>query len=535
MRVVLEIGDWILAEDDEGEVRLWSNSSTGETRSYEDMPIEVEAKLRENAQDQSADTNGEALEATLPLAIENPGPAISESVGGTGATEPTPFRRQRGVMAAPPQPGSALSEPLLAPLHPVTDTILPDSVAPVGSINDPVLPDSLALLEGACLEVADEQTLRLQDSGNMENVGQELACVKSEEIVLAETHEPPPEVPRPANLPSVPERAPTQAMLVSATSMKQHHGQSQQQFLGTLTHLHLGRKGLTSLGDAANLCGRLKVLNLEGNHFQEIQGLRPNCTFEVLHLQGNDVWNLSTWSQSLPSLRSLDLSENFLTLVAGLDNSRGLEELNLRGQRSGVPLQFHTPTLNVFARSLHRLDVSRNRITDISPVASLLALEQFFANSNMLSDLTHVGNVLQRLGRLKRLGLAENPACSTFKYRDLVIISASESLEELDDKAIQRHERAFLVKMHQRRRERTSENGSSAGSSPTVLTPPAQRRSRSLAPLPPRENMAQLPGHPPVPCNNRSRSSSRDPSGRQYRRKSTGPAKLPPLPPRIGS
>jgi len=313
--------------------------------------------------------------------------------------------------------------------------------------------------------------------------------------------------------------------------MRKHQGQSQQQFLATLTHLHLGRKGLTSLGSAPQLCARLKVLNLEGNHLQEIPGLRPNCTFEVLHLQGNDIWDLGTWTQNLPSLRTLDLADNRLILFSGLEKSRCLEELNLRGQKSNLPLQFHPPTLRIFSRSLRNLDIARNRITDISPIVVLSSLERLDASSNMLVDITHIGDVLPKISRLSRLNLSENPVVLSFKYRDMVILAASERLVELDEKSVQQHERAFLVKLHQQRERKSVEPDVGRGRRRS----PSPRRSSSLVPLPPKDHVvAPPPGQLCGPISNRSRSSSRDPSGRQYRRKSSGPARLPPLPPRIG-
>lgn len=522
MRVVLEIGDWILVEDDDGEVRLWNNRSTGETRTYEDIPIEVETHLRENDVDRSSN-GGETLELAVSSPLRHPVPETLSETSQVANNQPTPFTRQRGVAAI--SKNSALSEPLLDPLQSVSDTKVPDSVPRMYSNEDmfaqvePISETSRPDLSG--LDVADRM-------GDQERVGEGLAET-TDEIVCVESQEPAPEIPSPANLPSVPEREATPAMLVNATSMRKHQGQSQQQFLATLTHLHLGRKGLTSLGSAPQLCARLKVLNLEGNHLQEILGLRPNCSFEVLHLQGNDIWNLGTWTQNLPSLRTLDLADNRLILFSGLEKSRCLEELNLRGQKSNLPLQFHPPTLRIFSRSLRSLDIARNRITDISPIVVLSSLERLDASSNMLVDITHIGDVLPKISRLSRLNLSENPVVLSFKYRDMVILAASERLVELDEKSVQQHERAFLVKLHQQRERKSVEPGVRRRRSPSP------RRSSSLVPLPPEDHVvAPPPGQLCGPISNRSRSSSRDPSGRQYRRKSSGPARLPPLPPRIG-
>lgn len=539
MRIVVEVGDWVLAEDDDGEVRLWSNGVTGETRSYEDVPKEVEAALSsddgppltqpaaEAPQQPHSGANAQPFRRACGVGAE---PAVSSSALA-GSAEAAPFSRQRGLAAATSQHGSALPEPQ-GPPKVFGSELLTSTQEYVGSAAVDACQWAEDKSSGGGVLEPEAQTEATQEQFEHGRPTLESAADKQ-----APSAEPDPVVTRPANVPELPPREPTQAMLMKATTTRPHHSQSQEQFLAKLTHLHLAERGFTSLGRAFHLCPRLKVLNLERNQLQELSGLRPGC--EVLHLQGNNVWDLSGWTQHLPSMATLDLAENRLTVLSGLRSSTQLQELSVRGQRSDKPLQLHSPTLLAFSRSLRSLNISRNRMTDadFAPVVNLRMLQRLDASGNMLADMAMLGTVLQALSCLTRLSLEGNPVCWMRKCRDLVIVAASECLEELDGKAVQPNERPFLVELHQRRRRRNSSEPpkrgatSPGGSTPTALSP-TQTRSASVGrgchPRPPRE---QPP--PPVMDRNRSRSSSVDPAARHYRRKSGPTTKLPPLPPRI--
>jgi len=228
-------------------------------------------------------------------------------------------------------------------------------------------------------------------------------------------------------------------------------------------------------------------------------------------------------------------------MLSGLSKSNRLEDLNLRAQRSDLPLQLHPPTLRAFSRSLRSLDISRNRMSDIGAVASLVMLQRLDASCNMLTEMPSVSSVLQHLTRLSRLRLEENPISWMPKYRDMVILAAPQSLEEFDSKTVQPNERPFLMELHQRRKRRNSSEpprkGRSVGGSPLsgssqagVAPPEARSASLGMA-CPPRPpcNSAPAPGGGnPCVARHRSRSTSVDPR----RRRSSGATKLPPLPPR---
>lgn len=558
MRVVLELGDWVLAEDDAGEVRLWSNGVTGESRSYQDVPPEVEAALASDDGPPISQPQAQPAPA-LPPKEDPPAPAAVPFRRACGtAAEPqagaVPFKRSCGTSveskpaAAPAFVASAAAAGAAAAAdaarNPAMDAA-PASRSPFPLCPEGYLGDSAAPTAPEDPSYADESEGLHDRTAMLSSASHPIAAETPAEA------EPDPEVTRPDDLPQWPAKEAIAAMLVKSSSIRQDKKETQDSFLLKLTHAHLGGKSLTSMGQSFQLCPRLKVLNLDGNHLQDLRGLRPGT--EILKLKGNDVWELCSWTRNLPSLTTLDLAENRLAVFAGFSSSRQLQELSLRSQVSNVPLQLHLPTLKIFFRSLRVLDISRNRMTDIDPVSSLMMLQRLDASCNMLGDMPAVGNVLQRLSQLSWLCLEENPVCWMRKYRDLVIIAAQASLEHLDGKDIQANERPFLVQLHSRRQRRNSSEppgkARSGASSPSptgspTSAPSSQARSASLGragppPLPP--DLAPPAG--PVgaaPCaaqpmrrGPRSRSSSIDPAARHYRKRMGGPAtKLPPLPPR---
>mmetsp|Transcript_30103 Transcript_30103/g.55651 ORF Transcript_30103/g.55651 Transcript_30103/m.55651 type:complete len:548 (-) Transcript_30103:100-1743(-) len=547
MRVVLDIGDWILAEDDAGEVRLWSNRVTAETRSYEDIPPEVAAVL-------SADSNqGEASPAAA-----KPEVSFQRQRGGAATSSPTEetqppvqggFQRQRGRVATST---AAANETLLPE---TSSTLLPEpsSAAPhehtlaAGNIG-------LEHAEEMAMPPSFDEEVPGGDAGlsrsEPNELGRSMAASGIPPTLLLEPPAPAPSVDHPADLIDAPAREPSQAMLVKATSMRQHQGQSAEQFLVKLTHLHLAQHRLTSLGEATRLCPKVRVLYLEGNRIQRLPAVHRTC--ESLLVQSNDIWELSDWTQNLPNLRTLDLSNNRLSVFSGLDSCNQLEDLSLRGQRSTSPLYLHPPTLQVMARSLSKLDVARNRMTDLSPLAVLSCLERLDAGENEIVELSALNTALTGMRRLSNLRLQENPLCRWLRrYRDEVVTLAGPCLSELDGKAVTPTERQFLAELQRRRRNSSTPplQPSSAESTPKARASAGEgiRRSASVGastrvgrqmsrPMPVFAPAAEQPRPPlsnaPMYSQPRSRSSSCDPAARHYRKKSTT-TKLPPLPPRI--
>lgn len=273
----------------------------------------------------------------------------------------------------------------------------------------------------------------------------------------------------PADLADARIREPTLALITKASSQRQRQGESQAQFLGRLTHLHLVNKKLSVLGDILhNSCAQLRVLYLSENRFHTL-GLLPTG-LESLFLQENELWEMDSWSNKLPNLSILNLNENRMSLLHGLKRSSCLQELTMRGQR-GSRLDFDAGTLRIICQSLRVLDVSQNQLTDLTPLACLSRLQRLDASQNELASVSMVAPVLRNASDLRHLKLERNPLCSKGRYRDDVVLLAH-SLEELDGRSVGRGEHIFLQELNQRRQHRNKNKR-------TPSAPPAMEGGRN--------------------------------------------------------
>ena len=119
---------------------------------------------------------------------------------------------------------------------------------------------------------------------------------------------------------------------------------------------------------------------------------------------------------ALAGLRRLDLSGNKLADVSLLADLRGLESLDLSGNALTDIAPLSTLT------TLRRLDLRGNRVADLAPLASLPRLKVLLLDGNRLADV----GALTHLGTLEHLGLSENAVM------DLAPLSDLWSLRRLD-------------------------------------------------------------------------------------------------------
>ena len=111
----------------------------------------------------------------------------------------------------------------------------------------------------------------------------------------------------------------------------------------------------------------------------------------------------------LAGLRRLDLSDNRLADVSSLADLRGLESLDL----SGNALTDIAPLSTLTA--LQRLNLRGNRIADLAPLASLPRIEVLLLDGNRIAD----AGALTHLGTLEHLGLADNAVADFAPLLDL--------------------------------------------------------------------------------------------------------------------
>lgn len=140
----------------------------------------------------------------------------------------------------------------------------------------------------------------------------------------------------------------------------------------------------------------------------------------------------------LPNLKKLTMNDCGLSTISGLENAKGLIELNLQENtiRNLEPLttlvelqnlvlgQNAVTNLNALAglSKLRTLDVSYNVLSTLAPIASCQELNTLFANNNKISTLTGLDN----LPLLEKLHLQKNA------LSDVSVLKSCTSLVELD-------------------------------------------------------------------------------------------------------
>jgi protein phosphatase 1 regulatory subunit 42 len=164
---------------------------------------------------------------------------------------------------------------------------------------------------------------------------------------------------------------------------------------------------------------------------------------QYLYLQNNQIKHIPLLT--LKSLRKLYLDENEISVVTGLSELNQLTELTLGRQRlpSFSTLQFDPTSIIAISHCLEVLDVSGNGIMKLMPFTVLYNLRKFFCRDNKIIDIPEI-EAMVSLPNLEEASFEGNPCCKMFKYRDMVIGAASQSLSILDDLPIPRHQQVAI-------------------------------------------------------------------------------------------
>lgn len=131
--------------------------------------------------------------------------------------------------------------------------------------------------------------------------------------------------------------------------------------------------------------------------------------------------------------------------MEGLENIEYLSELQVENQElpSGEKLIFDPRTLSNLVHSLTILNISGNNLDTLSEIGSLKNLKDLNASNNLLNDMKEMSILLKCWPKLFKLNLSGNPICLKNKYRERIIVLAS-NIQILDDKEIQEMSRQFL-------------------------------------------------------------------------------------------
>lgn len=155
-----------------------------------------------------------------------------------------------------------------------------------------------------------------------------------------------------------------------------------------------------------------------------------------------------------PNLKKLYLEDNFIEVVAGLEECSNLEELHVARQKLPVfqSLQFDNYSLHNLSRSLLVIDVSGNNITTLHPFVTLRALEKFFCTDNSVVDLNEI-KIIVSLPNLQEAKFTNNPVTQYPKYRDFAIGISNRNFYKLDDVEIPRHQQEAMKGLMQHRQK----------------------------------------------------------------------------------
>lgn len=93
--------------------------------------------------------------------------------------------------------------------------------------------------------------------------------------------------------------------------------------------------------------------------------------------------------------------------------------------------------------SLRILNIAGNRLDSLGEIGSLVNLEVLDASNNLLNDMKEMSVMLKCWPRLSNLDLSGNPICAKNKYRERIIVLAS-NIRVLDGKEIPELSRQFL-------------------------------------------------------------------------------------------
>lgn len=205
------------------------------------------------------------------------------------------------------------------------------------------------------------------------------------------------------------------------------------------------------LGPLNCLVPNIRVVYAYENRIERVGPLGEKL--EQLYLQSNELGEMRSWCGDFPRLKVLQLDRNRLRNLEGLERSQALEDLSLAHQRlpQGVPcLGFDPMAVRALGRSLERLDVSGNRLWDLSPLAPLQALRCLRAAENQLKGIEGLEVMLEYCRELRTLDVRGNPFENP-KIRDEIVLKTAGPLSELDGKDVTDKEKEFIRQMAQRK------------------------------------------------------------------------------------
>ena len=269
------------------------------------------------------------------------------------------------------------------------------------------------------------------------------------------------------------------------------------QFLKRITHVYFQEKNISVIENLHD-CANLSVLYLYDNKIEEITNLTFAVNLTHLYLQNNMISKLDGLHRCC-KLSKLYLGFNKVIVIENLEKCTELKELHVENQKlpTGEKMLFDPRTLMCLSQSLLVLNISGNGVDSVNELACLRSLTQLITKDNKLTSMKELSRVFGSLGSLWKLEIEGNPVCSKPKFRDRVIIMAT-NLAMMDGKEITDTSRKFLQNWRNMRDMRKRQNEQDN------ILPPISNSSQS-------EEAARRNN-----TNNQSRNNSGGDSGHQH-------------------
>ncbi|XP_072948049.1 uncharacterized protein JMJD7 [Epargyreus clarus] len=220
--------------------------------------------------------------------------------------------------------------------------------------------------------------------------------------------------------------------------LKQKLNQAERQ-----THLFMYEKSLTEIPKPKHT-SHIIYAYFHNNFIWKIENL--DCLYNLthLHLQWNRI-NKIEGLEKLTKLKKLYLSNNRISVVENLESLKYLEELHIEKQNVDDcdPLCFDPRTMIAIGATLRILDVSENKISDISWAKPLRRLEVLVAKKNKLENVEATADNLCTLLCLVDINFTGNPMTKRHRYKETIIARCAQ-LRILDGTQIHNTSKTFL-------------------------------------------------------------------------------------------
>jgi hypothetical protein len=268
-------------------------------------------------------------------------------------------------------------------------------------------------------------------------------------------------------------------------------GESDSQFFGRVSQLHLENKGLTRMPDSKenpllHSCVKVRALFLDGNHLSVLDNIGFAKRLYDLYAKNNRLESVMDLVD-LGYLERVFLEGNRLAFLDTIF-PRSLTELFLSDQGPFPDprdqLSFSVEASHSLA-TLRVLHIQGNNISNLQFLHPLVSLVELNASDNNVTALREVGVLCGELASLEKLDLTNNPVCKDKEYRVHVLLGAMR-LWELDGKEVAEKERFYL-----RRR----------------YLGPAQKPQRSQQQQQQQQALRRGGGRGPVPINRQNRNA----------------------------